>query len=207
MDSNQPNLLEDMVYEKYDKTTPSISTKNGNTPAEVTNEPGLASIASEQIAAQTTAQTNAQTMAVVLAEELIREKIWQDPKKRARFSDRVKINQAMRLIMEVFIQENAKEHEFLSFFHIPLETYLDFIHSRRENALFEISFGMDETLNEWEIDPERFEVAKNTLSHLRLLVDEPDKLWQKKIALLVYTLEKQWGKSSEQPPELPLENP
>jgi hypothetical protein len=176
------NVIEDMIYEKYENKTPPIPDARLRSQGEGTDrdqgpkEPERAAADQDQTGRPDWRQTRQN------------QELWEDQGKKARFSDRVKINHAMRLIMESFLKGNVREQEFLTFFKISLDEYTDFLNSRTKDAVHLIAGRIIQTLNDAQIELSRLETAEDALRREQLLVSQPENLWQRKNALLVQVL-------------------
>jgi hypothetical protein len=174
---NRTNLLEDMVYEKYDHS-PTVSPDSLNAAEDGADADAGGAPAGDAPAGDAAGEK--------------RPKRWSGaPVRKARFSDRVKINQALRLMTETFLGEKTQEQELFSFFKIPLEHYLNFLNSSGQEAAEAVALRIIRVLTACGADMSRFEAAKDMLRRERLWIEQPRVLWQERIHALTGALAEQ----------------
>ncbi|MDR1205762.1 MAG: hypothetical protein LBL26_09840 [Peptococcaceae bacterium] len=186
------NLLEDLVYERYDQTPP-VSAEDGagggggaGDVAGAGDAPGAGAAVSDPGEAPAHGPLGEKPPGK--PPEIQPAKPFRKP---ARFSDRVKINQAMRVMTETLLEESVKEQEFLSFFKIPLDSYLHFLRSGEGEAAGAVARQMVRVLRARGTDMSRFEAAKDALRRERLWVERPRLVWHERIGALVGALAEQ----------------
>jgi hypothetical protein len=182
---NKTNLLEDMVYEKYDQT-PTVSPEDGNVAdgldskggtdsPESLDPPGGAAPVTDPDAAPAIKVFGQGTSAKA-------------PRSMARFSDRVKVNQALRVMTETLLGGKIQDREILSFFKISLDSYLSFLHSQGPETAVAVAAQIIRVLEANDMEVSRFEAVKDALRREQLWADAPRALWQERIASLMNAL-------------------